>query len=567
MAVVLGCSTFMTSCTDYLTLYPTNSVILENYWKTAEDVNGMLATCYKNMVKADAIKRMMIWGELRADNMVTRTNASTDLKYIVEANLLETNGYFNWAVFYQTINYCNMLIKYAPGVMEEDPDFTQGDLEVVMGEAYALRALCHFYLVRSFRDIPLALEAMDADEQEMVYPQRAPMEVLDSIMVDLERASGLVMKKGGFTYDDYNYGRITRNAVYAMMADVNLWRAAFTQYEEALDAPSAKAIEYYTKAIENCDSVIEPMQREMIEMYEKNNQQMTEVGPGTDNPYFLITNESSKATMISQAYDEIFGMINSATDGNEESIFELQFEGTTASNNKAVTEFYGHKSGSGQFIAPAKAPITQSLYHENDLRLYSFTNAPLKASSDDKTVYSITKYAAQSAPVNGEAHKDYFYGGDDCSANWIIYRKTDVMLMKAQALAYRAAAEEDIYKAFELVKNVNTRSLVSAKDSLKFEQYNSFEQMKTLVLDERLRELTFEGKRWYDLVQKALIERSTRGILELITKKLDSNAGAVQSKMASIHSLFCPIYERELKLNPLLKQNPAFEGNSSIEQN
>ena len=49
---------------------------------------------------------------------------------------------------------------------------------------------------------------------------------------------------------------------------------------------------------------------------------MTEVGPGTDNPYFLITNESSKATKISQAYDEIFGMINSVTDGNEESIFE-----------------------------------------------------------------------------------------------------------------------------------------------------------------------------------------------------------------------------------------------------
>ena len=132
MAVALGCSTFMTSCTDYLTIYPTNSVILENYWKTAEDVNGMLATCYKNMIKADAIKRMMIWGELRADNMVTRTSASTDLKYIVEANLLETNDWFKWDVFYQTINYCNMLIKYAPGVMEEDPDFTQGDLEVVM---------------------------------------------------------------------------------------------------------------------------------------------------------------------------------------------------------------------------------------------------------------------------------------------------------------------------------------------------------------------------------------------------------------------------------------------------
>ena len=561
MATVLGCSMLMTSCTDYLTIYPTNSVILENYWKTAEDVNGMLATCYKNMIKAEAIKRMMIWGELRADNMVTRTSASTDLKYIVEANLLETNDWFKWDVFYQTINYCNMLIKYAPGVMEEDPDFTQGDLEVVMGEAYALRALCHFYLVRSFRDVPLALEAMDADEQEMIYPQRAPMEVLDSIMVDLERASGLVMKKGGFTYDSYNYGRINRNAVYAMMADVNLWRAAFTQYEEAADAPSAKALEYYTMAIENCDSVIEPMQREMIAQYEKRNEQMTEVGPGTKNPYFLITNETNKASMESKAYNEIFG-----NEESTESIFELVFDGND-NKNTAVTDFYGYSATTGSFMAPSKAPITQSLYGENDVRLFAYTNAPLKASGDDKTQYAITKYAARRSPINGEANANFWYGSSNNGANWIIYRKTDVMLMKAQALAYRNTAESDLADAFQLVTSVNRRSLINDRDTLKFESYSTQDLMKTLVLDERLRELTFEGKRWYDLVQKALIERSTKGILELITKKLDSNAGAVQSKMASINSLFCPIHERELKLNPLLKQNPAFESNSSIEQN
>ena len=91
--------------------------------------------------------------------------------------------------------------------------------------------------------------------------------------------------------------------------------------------------------------------------------------------------------------------------------------------------------------------------------------------------------------------------------------------------------------------------------------------MKNLVFDERLRELTFEGKRWYDLVQKALCEGTTKNILELIIKKLDSNAGAVQSKMASINSLFCPIHEDELNLNPALKQNEAFKSNNSIEKN
>ena len=139
--------------------------------------------------------------------------------------------------------------------------------------------------------------------------------------------------------------------------------------------------------------------------------------------------------------------------------------------------------------------------------------------------------------------------------------------MKALALASRSEAAEDLAKSFELVQVVNRRSIIEKRDSLVPEEYQTQAAVKELVLNERLRELTYEGKRWYDLVQKALCERSTKNVLELVIKKLDSNAGAVQSKMASINSLFCPIHEDELKLNPALKQNPAFEKSSSIERN
>ena len=151
MAIALGCSSMMTSCMDYLTIYPTDTVIKENFWKTAEDVNAVLAACYSSMATSDVMKRFIIWSEVRADNMIPRPSASTELKYINEANLLETNSMYNWEHYYRTINYCNVVLKNSPGVMDEDPDFTQGDLDVVMGEAYALRALCHFTLVRAFR--------------------------------------------------------------------------------------------------------------------------------------------------------------------------------------------------------------------------------------------------------------------------------------------------------------------------------------------------------------------------------------------------------------------------------
>jgi hypothetical protein len=586
MAVALGCSSMMTSCTDFLTIYPTNSTILENYWKSAEDVNSMLAACYKNMISDATVKRMMIWGELRADNMITRTNASTDFRYIVEANLLETNGYFKWDVFYQTINYCNMLIKYAPDVVNQDPDFMTGDLDIVMGEAYALRALCHFYLVRSFRDIPLSYEALDADEQlQAEYPQVDPLVALDSIMSDLQRAEGLVMRSGGFTgrttvttsaqtmkVYDFNNCRITRNAVNAMMADVSLWRAAFTQYNEKSETPSPQAIEYYNDAITYCDEVINAMHASIDEAKEKYNITVNDMGPGTDNPYYLTTNEGvNRNSMISSAYNTIFGSSSGISVGGrqiptDEVIFKLVFDGSTNANG-AVKDFYGYNKTTGSFMVPGKSPIVGDLYKSSDIRRYSFTSYPVSGGGDEKAEYTIAKYATKSSTLNGGTNADCWYGDIACPADWIIYRKTDVMLMKALALASRSEAAEDLAKSFELVQAVNRRSIVEKRDSLLPEEYLTQTSMKELVLNERLRELTYEGKRWYDLVQKALCENSTKNILELVIKKLDSNAGAVQSKMASINSLFCPIHEDELKLNPALTQNPAFEKSSSIERN
>ena len=582
MAVALGCSSLMTSCTDFLTIYPTNSTILENYWKTAEDVNSMLAACYKNMIHEDVVQRMIVWGELRADNVITRTNASTDLKYIVEANLLETNSWFKWFRFYQTINYCNMLIQYAPGVIEEDPNFLQEDLDIVLGEAHALRALCHFYLVRSFRDIPMNYEALDADEHvKAEYPQVDPLVALDSIMQDLEYAATKVMPTGDFTnmgtadgeIVDYNKCRITTNAVYAMMADVSLWQAAFTQYTEATEVPSATAIQYYDNAVAYCDKVIDAMHEAIDEAVKKYNVALSDMGPGTDNPYYLTANDGvEKTTMISPAYNTIFGGTSSMMFSRvplDEVIFKLQF-GPNTNPNKAVKSLYGYSASSGSLMVPNKAPIVTELYQKTDVRLYSFTNAPIKSAGDDKMEYVIGKYTTKSSTLNGGANTSAWYGDVNNPSDWIIYRKTDVMLMKAQALASRAvatAAEADIAKSFEIVQAVNRRSVIEKKDSLVPGLYTTPEAMKNLVFDERLRELTFEGKRWYDLVQKALCEGSTKNILELIIKKLDSNAGAVQSKMASINSLFCPIHEDELNLNPALKQNEAFKSNNSIEKN
>lgn len=98
-------------------------------------------------------------------------------------------------------------------------------------------------------------------------------------------------------------------------------------------------------------------------------------------------------------------------------------------------------------------------------------------------------------------------------------------------------------------------------------KYQTKEAAMELVLAERTRELSYEGKRWFDLVRKALREGTTNNI-KFVADKLDSNSGVVKSKMSTIDGLFFPIHIDELRYNKNLKQNPAYiNDDESIEMN
>ncbi|MBR5476742.1 MAG: RagB/SusD family nutrient uptake outer membrane protein [Bacteroidaceae bacterium] len=580
LTVVLACCTLMTSCVDFLTIYPTDTVIHDKYWQTIDDVNGVLAASYLQLLSDDAVQRYILWGEVRADNMIASLNTENDLKYIIEANILPTNPYCKWDVFYTAINDANLLLRYAPMVVDRDPNFTNDELKVVMGEMYAVRALCHFYLVRAFRDVPLSYTANLNDHEMPEYKQVHPTVALDSIMNDLNRAENMVMRSGGFSInkDKHNYGRITANAVRAIKADVALWQAAFATFYEGNDSITVGDKDaYYRTCIDNCETVIKDMNNALIADYNKLGITIQEMGPGTENPYYLLENakEGVEQSRFSMVYDEIFGFGNS-----RESIFELQFD---ENNNKngVLESYYGRPSSVGKFCVPTnlkKQYVGIGTEEIIDLRMTAYTGIPGgtgSSGSGDKNDEQIViaKYVAETSPalrINADGTVDdsdeNFRDQGECDANWIFYRKTDVMLMMAEALTLQSTATEaDLRKAFDLVKAVNDRSIVDPKDSLEYADYTGANNMHKLVLDERNRELMYEGKRWFDLVRKALCEKRTDNIL-FVTEKLVNNSGAVKSKMASINTLFFPIAQSEIDVNPNLKQNPAYKISESITQ-
>ena len=554
LVAVAAFGALMSSCTDYLTIIPANMVVEEEFWKSKDQVNGMLATSYLKLLSTDAVSKAIVWGELRSDDMMHQSTPDPHIKNILEANIDDENTYCKWGVYYEAISNANLVLESAEQVMDSDPDFTQGDLDVVKGEMYAMRALCHFYVLRTFRDIPLALKSAKNDAEIPEYIQVHPLEALDLIMEDLDRAEKLVMKSGAFSTREQNLGRITKNAVLAIKADVNLWRAAFATYYKGTEYELVHsdgtvyvqpniAQTYYDECVQNCSTLIANMD---FALEEENKGK-----PAVEKFAFnLIQNsgETKDKDHISTAYDDIFGSGNSS-----ESIFELQVDDKLSGYAKGAYNLYGTDGKPGLVIAP-KSFISK--YGENDLRAYSYTNYVPNSNS----VLCVAKYAAKGSPAKN------YRTSDDWDANWILYRRTDVLLMMAEArVARESANEEDYKKAFEIVRAINIRSQIdTTQNELVEADYLTKSSSIELVRKERMLELAYEGKRWYDLVRMALIEGNTNNIRNTVTEKFDGSTGAVvKAKMGTIDGLFMPIHVEELRFNKNLKQNPAYDKDDS----
>ena len=103
----------------------------------------------------------------------------------------------------------------------------------------------------------------------------------------------------------------------------------------------------------------------------------------------------------------------------------------------------------------------------------------------------------------------------------------------------------------------------SKNDSIKAEEF----YQKNIILLERQRELLFEGKRWYDLVRLARREKTNSRLVSYVLNKYEDNTNAIKIKLSAPDILYFPYSESELKVNPKLTQNPAYNTGENQEIN
>ena len=554
MALGLG------SCSDFLEIEPLNDIVLDKFWNEENDVENIVAGCYSGMQNRILIERMIVWGELRSDHLIGGTGVqdNINIQNILKENITANNVYTSWGEFYDIINRCNTVLHYSPLVAERDPNYTETELMATRAEVSAIRDLCYFYLIRTFRDVPYSTQPFLDELQQMAMPATKFDAVLDSLITDLENVKSYAVKTYPVSKTNYQCGRITQDAIHAMLAEMYLWKKDYANSVKYADMVIDAKTQRFQNEIDNAGG-----NSSSYKMFEG---------------YPLIYDSYTTGNLYGNAYGTIFG-----SGASRESILELIFaDDNTRLANHGLSFLYGNQKTTPGIVKPADfitTDVSDASYKvfcdKYDTRNYE--NLYKMSASQ----YGVAKYVCKSGMVSISSTEitssaSPSYPEEYCHANWILYRLTDVMLLKAEALvqmvdgdAKTEANDSLLRAAYDIVSVINKRSnCATTYMPITYANYSTKSQMENLVFEERARELMFEGKRWYDLVRRSLRDGNTSYLVQQVTRKGSDNASVVQAKLAKMDAIFWPYNLDELKVNPYLVQNPAFgSGDDNSYQN
>ena len=567
---------FLVSCGDFLEITPRDMVTEDNFWDEKTDVDQMVAGCYTAMQVNNFIARCIVWGDLRGTDI---DGASTienydDLYQALVNNLMPSNQFTSWTSFYYVINKCNTIIRMAPVVHEKDPAYRQSDLQATIAEMTALRSLCYWYLIRAFDAVPFYRDAVQQEDEVKDLPPSSFETVLNEIIADLEAVKPNALDHYAATSNDdgdlgqnnSNCNRITRSAINAMLCDMYLWRGD------------------YDKVLSCADEILAVKKSD----YERNYGKSMLVGTYSPEPVsassgnfttYLYKNTQVNGNIV---FNAIFGTGNSF-----ESIFELSFNNTGISSpyvsSLALATLYGTGNKDSKygptsedgFLVPT-ADILQEARGDNGWSIFRGSSdtrfyCSLLATDKNYTEASIRKGVAMTFAITSDGTKYTNYDKTNnfklpgaMNRNWIFYRLSDVLLMKAEAYLMKSSADasdanKELWaKAFDLIEVVANRAVTAPAQQLKNTNTatGNREKLQTLLRNERRAELLFEGKRWFDMIRYSKQAGGDLTELNGISAKCGSRGSS--NPFPSWAHLFWPYNKEEVKKNPNLTQKAIY---------
>lgn len=503
-------------CSEFLDVDATDAYVTEENISTVEDIDMLVTGTYGSLMENGLYGEMIyLINDVRSDNGFPNQNTFTANLYRLEIEdfaetTLNTGIIQFWQQHWRAVGRCNFALEMARKI---DPS-VKGNERVTeyIGEAKFLRALYMFNLVRTFGRIPVVTaycrDVLDARE----HRPRSSTEIYDQILRDLTDAEDCL------DVTESESGRAGSGAVLALKGKVYLTMAGYPYNDRTLNPDGLDAGECYRLALANLNRLTEP---------------------GTVYDYALMP-----------SYYDLFDPAKENRDPqnrtNPEDIFSVQFKsGTGIGLGSPYPRAFGEYEYSFQIPNGGKASCVP---HADLLDAFVYTpkqdnlnGVVLADPAAPRDARGMAVPAAQggtayglgctvTGTVRGYGGNGLYMTGkyltmktsstiaDDADNNFYVLRLGDVILMQAEALWELGRHAEAVDKLNEIVDRANATLEDPAQRIMRYSltpgdgsgRYpGDFRVIPTddawaarkMILDERRRELAFEGQRWFDLVR------------------------------------------------------------------
>lgn len=392
-------------------------------------------------------------GEVRSDLYGGTTFESPFDTELINQTINSTNVPFGqWGGFYTLLHRINDFLVNVPNI-----EFSNArEKQQLLGQVYGLRAYVYYTMLKTWGAVPITTEPFDttADVSTLNRARSSKDEVMQLIKDDIERSLTAFGSDNAF----YNGKKIywSKAATLALKGDAYIWSGKILSGGNA-DYSIAKS------ALEEVGTLGLSLESNFMDLWSTLNE---------NNNEFIFT-FSYERDQASNFYNGVFSgrstEINQTWDDSGRSFAEAIFNG-------------GNRYGPSKKLL-LRLDDVEDARRNTFSRLYSDSIGHIPFDENNYVGAILNKFLGE------------IEAGSRISVNDVpLYRYADVLLLLAEA---KNNLGEDPSNEINLVRQraygenyeASTHAFVNG----------SIEENTVAILDERLKELVGEGKRWWDL--------------------------------------------------------------------
>jgi hypothetical protein len=475
----------LASCDGLLDVEPTSTITNASYWQSPDDAVGTVNGMY-NWFRGEANSELFVWGAARSEVLSYGLQASEGRERYFENTMTPVDAGPGWLRLYTTMHEANLLIKNVPELEFED----EAQKNDILAQAYTMRAYLYFVMARTWGGVPLVTEPTQGFDPGSTFKERASVEeIFNQIKSDLDQALSL------YPGDSFPSCRCrwSKPGANALKGNVYLW--------------TAKQRDGGQEDLQTALNALQDVQDANVRLLEDFGDVFRYENKGNDEIIMAVHFEENESG----------GMYNDGMYIRNDQILE--------NLDEEAKDILGVGGGLNRW---APSETFRSQFTEDDSRKdESFVEAYSIDQNGDSTYYASAVTKFNGTVINGV--RQFL---DDV----ILYRYADVLLMIAEAknaLGMNPAEE---------INAVRQRAYGDDFPEHEFTS-GSKEANNEAILQERLRELAFEGKRWWDLVRFG----------EAFNK-----VPSLQDRQGQEYLLRWPIPQSIISQNSSIEQNPGY---------